>query len=418
MNRTGGLVAAGLWLTTPYVLGMAHLGSLDISFTFWVVALVLAVDRWRATPDDGRVLAVAGVLGAALLTRHTAVVLVPVVFVLVVVLHRGRDRRVAQVAMVLLVPLIVVWIGYRAVDPIPVDGAPRARFDALISTASADSPVAAAALAVPLPVEWRAGFAYLMETSDQRPAYLLGESWSGGRWWFFPSSAIVKVPLVVLAILGGAAALARRSRRDALRVLVTVGPLAGMLAMFLAVQPLDLGLRLALPVLAPLAVVAAGLVHLPRRGALVVLGVLTFCQAAAVVAAHPDSLAWTPPPFTDGYRAVSDGTIDIGQANRTVRSRHRTTPFVAASLSGPRGLDVLPGVPRVEAAGALVGDVVVSATELTVTHRDELSWLRAYCPVEVIDSAVLRYRFTDPVDRSPGPDTPASPCSGEVSVRR
>ncbi len=64
-----------------------------------------------------------------------------------------------------------------------------------------------------------------------------------------------------------------------------------------------------------------------------------------------------------------------------------------------------------------MGDVVVSATELTVTHAEELSWLRAYCPVEVIASSVLRYRFETPVDRSPGPDTPASPCRGEVSAR-
>ncbi len=419
-NRSGGLVAAGVWLTTPYVLGLAHLGSLDISFTFWVVASVLAFDRWRETPVDARALALAGVLGAALLTRHTAIVLVPVVLVSVVVVHRGRDRWLAQAAMVLLVPLVVVWVGYRAVDPTPVEGAPRDRFEALISTASADSPVAAAALAVPLPVEWRAGLAYLTETSDDRPAYLLGESWSGGRWWFFPASAAVKLPATFfLAIAAGAWAMVRASRGRARRAAVVVAPLAGVLAVFLAAQPLDLGLRLAVPVLAPVVALSAGVVDLSRRTAVAVLMVVGAGQFVAQVAAFPESLAWTPPPFSDGYRAVSDSSIDFGQANETVRGRHETTAFVAASLTAPRGYDVLPGVPRVETAqdAQLMGDVVVSATELTVTHAEELSWLRAYCPVEVIASSVLRYRFETPVDRSPGPDTPASPCRGEVSAR-
>ncbi len=422
VNRSGGLVAAGLWLTTPYVLGLAHLGSLDISFTFWVAALVLAIDRWRQSPDDGRTIALAGVLGAALLARHSAVVLVPVVFALVVFVHRGRDRRVAQVAMVLLVPLAVVWIGYRAVDPTPVGGAPRDRFDALISTASADSPVAAAALAVPLPVEWRAGLAYLMETSDERPAYLLGETWSGGRWWFFPGSAAVKVPITVIgAVLLGAVGLARGARRVAGRALTSLVPVAGALTLFLAVQPLDLGLRLFVPVIAIAFVGAAGLVRLPRRWASAILVLVFAVQVASVARSHPASLAWTPPPFSDGYRWVSDSSIDFGQAVGAVEDEHRGDPFVAASLFMPRGADVLRDLPEVAdvAAVDLVGRVAVSATVLMVGGDvDALRWMRSYCPVEVIADAVLVYRFARPPDTSIDGRVPQAPCDGPFSIRR
>ena len=142
-------------------------------------------------------------------------------------------------------------------------------------------------------------------------------------------------------------------------------------------------------------------------------------QVLAMVVAYPHSLAWTPPPFTDGYRAVSDSSIDFGQANEEVRARHRRDPFVAASLLAPRGFDVLPGVPRVEdvPADELVGDVAVGATVLTVLRRDELGWLRAYCPVEVIAESVLVYRFDQPPDTTAGRATPAAPCDGDVSRR-
>ena len=50
--------------------------------------------------------------------------------------------------------------------------------------------------------------------------------------------------------------------------------------------------------------------------------------------------------------------------------------------------------------------------------RDQLSWLRAYCPVGEIGGSVLLYRLVGPPDASPGPTMPASPCdAGEPSTR-
>ncbi len=422
VNRIGGLVAAGLWLTTPYVLGIAHLSSLDVSFTCAVVAVALLFDRWREDRTDGRALALAAMVGGALLVRHTALVLVPVVGISVLVTARGADRRalLRQIGLLVVVPVAVVWLGYRLVDPTPVDGPPRDRFEALVDQAADAGPVQAAVLAVPMPIEWRAGFAHLAETSEGRPAYLLGESWTGSRSWFFPASAAVKLPLTasvgLLLGLGGWAFVGRGQRRRAAWVLA---PPALTLLAFLVAQPLDLGLRLALPVLGLGFVAVASLGRLEFRPLVIVAVVLAIGQAGASVLGHPDSLAWTPPPFSDGYRAVSDGNIELGQANSALRDRHRNNPFVAVSATAPRGYDAVAGVPTVESAdaSALVGDVAVGATQLTVTHRDELSWLRAYCPVDVLAGAVLVYRFDAPPDTAPGPDTPAAPCAGSVSRR-
>jgi hypothetical protein len=273
-------------------------------------------------------------------------------------------------------------------------------------------------LAVPMPVEWRAGFAHLALTSGPRPAYLLGTMIDGNPPWFFPASAVIKLPLTAtVATLSGWVVIARdeRLRRTAAPA-VLVG---AVLAAVLLVQDLALGLRLAMPVIALAFVGAAGLARLRRSPIVVgVLALVAVGQLAATVAAHPASLAWTPPPFGAGYRAASDSSIDFGQALFAVRDEAADDPLVASTTVRPRGIPE-PGTRSVldTAPEALVGRVAVSVTALTVLHRDELSWLRAYCPVDVIEGAVLIYEFDRPPDRSPGPDVPAAPCDGAVSRR-
>jgi len=271
-----------------------------------------------------------------------------------------------------------------------------------------------------MPVEWRAGFAYLAITSDERAAYLWGETWEGSRPWFFPASTAVKLPLTAsLAVLGGIALLVARRWDDAL--VVPLASTAVVLGGFLLVQPLNLGLRLAVPVIALAMVPAAMLAGLLRsRASHLAAGAMAALQVAAVVVAHPTSLAWTPPPFSDGYRWVSDSSIDFGQALHAVREAHAADPFVAVSVVTPRGLSRPVGVGPVAGADAeaLLGRIAVGATPLLVTEADELSWLRAYCPVEVLDGAVLVYEFDSPPDQAPASGRPAPPCEGAASSRR
>lgn len=421
-TRTGGLVAAAAWLTTPYVVGLAHLGSLDVSFACSLVGLALVLDRYRERPSDQRLVVVAVVTGLGLLVRHTMIAAVPVVLVLVFFYRRGQVReRLVALALGMLIPVAVVWLGYRIVDPSAVDGPPRDRFDAIVDAAAAEGPIERLALAVPMPIEWRAGLGYLIETADERPAYTFGRTWMGSRYWFFPANALVKIPLPLLAL--AAAAIVgwwRAPRSDAARAAIALAPLTAALAGFLLLQPLNLGLRLALPVVAFVFLAAAGVVHLRRGAAVVFLCVVGVVQVASMVVAHPHSLAWSPPPFGDTYRFVSDSSVDLGQALNDVRDAHRESPFVAATLFTPRGLDGLPGVPSVIDVdpSALVGRVAVSATSLTTQGADDLRWLWSYCPTEVIADSVLVYRFHQPPSTAVAPDGgPRAPCDGAVSEK-
>ena len=364
---------------------------------------------------------VGAAVGGALLTRHLALVLLVTAVAAIAAegWKRGRTVAVRHAGIVLLVAWSAVWVVVRALAW-PTGGPSGARFDALVASGRADSLLARLVLAVPWPKEWAAGFGYLTVTSTARPAYLLGQSWDGGRWWYFLGALLVKVPLAVIVVLLagllGWSQVPRAKRRHALVVLVVP---AVALYLAIALQPLNLGLRYAFPSIA-LWIVATGPIVLLGRLAWRRAGVavLAATQAAALVVSFPHSIAWSPPPFQPSYRWASDSNVDYGQdSNRVEEWAVGRAPFVSLLL--PRGADPPAGSrPLLETPLEDVqGWVAVSATNLTGSDRDQLAWLRAYCPVGTIGGSVLLYRFDAPVDPAPGPVMPAGLCAGETSVR-
>jgi hypothetical protein len=359
--------------------------------------------------------------GAALLIRHLGLVLLVVAIAVVATAGAKRARRVAlrHAAIVTLVSWATVWIVVRVLAS-PSGGAAGSRLDHLVSAARGDSLLSRLVLAIPWPKEWAAGFAYLVLTATARPAYLFGQAWNGGRWWYFLGAVLVKVPLVaVVVLLVGPFGWTRVPRSDARKAVAIVAIPAIALYVTLAAQPLDLGLRYAFPVLALWFVAAGPIVLLGRpRWRRVGAAALVVAQLAAMAVAYPHSIAWTPPPFQPAYRYTTDSNVDYGQDNGRVADwAVGRAPLVDLLL--PRGVDPPPGsralldVPVAEVRGW----VAVSPTKLETAERETLSWLRAYCPVATIGGSVLLYRFDAPVDPRPGPTMPVGLCSGGASRR-
>ena len=410
-GTTGGVLVALAWLVTPYVVGLGHFAMMDLPFGLVTLAFCVLLARWGDDPTLGRVAALGGVVGLGLASRHTMIVLAG--FAAVVVAHRlrrtPRDAAV-QVGVLALVSVGVLWAVYLVLAPGGTAGSIQGSFEGLISQeGSASLPVRIIGN-LPLPLAWRAGFAYLDLTSTARPSSLLGLSWSGGRWWYFPMSALLKVPLLTSAVVvaGWVVAARRPGGRRALLTYVALPAL--LLWLFLVAQPLNLGLRLAMPVVA-LAFVGIGALARQRAGVGVVLGV----SLLALLVSAPHSLAWTQRPFTPAYRWVSDSNLDAGQALYEVRrwAEGHDRPYVA--LDTTRGMEVGGGSRSMRDVDPedVRGWVAVGVTPLMQTRVRELAWLRKYCPVDTIGGgSVLVYRFTTEPDSSPGPERPVGPCFG------
>ena len=195
----------------------------------------------------------------------------------------------------------------------------------------------------------------------------------------------------------------------------------------------DVGVRYLLPALALWAAAAAsGLVAVlgtatgaPRkRLAGTAVAVMLGAAVVSTAGSFPRSIAWTAWPFRPGYTMVTDSSIDWGQGLYALRSWSASKdPWVA--YFGPRGIstaDILGAQPLLGTAPAHVdGWAAVSVTALNSANRSSLSWLRAWCPVGILDGTILVYHFSQPPASTSGQEPPPRPaplCPGPWSSAR
>ena len=154
---------------------------------------------------------------------------------------------------------------------------------------------------------------------------------------------------------------------------------------------------------------------------------MTVLLGAAVLStagSFPRSIAWTTWPFRPGYAVATDSDVDWGQGFYALRAWSASRdPWVA--YFGPRGITTadVPGArPLLGAAPARPdGWVAASVTALNSANRPALSWLRAWCPVAILDGTILIYHFSQPpvtAVAGPAPVRPAALCPGQWSSIR
>jgi hypothetical protein len=394
-----------LWLLSPFVLGLGHLDSLDVSFALATGVWSWVLLRWLREPTTRRTVVLGLATGAAVLTDVTGLLLAAIAGLAVLWSGwRGSRRRAwRQCALVLVITWASVWVLYAALDP-------RLLLDPTVIA----------------PAPYLHGIAYLARNDTATaPGYLFGVAWTGGRWWYWPGALVAKtVPTTLLVLLAGPIAwrtLERPTRRQA--ALVLAAP-ALCLFVFTILTPRDIGARYLLPVLALWLVAASPIVGVARRSRVGVwlVGAAVAISAVAVVLSTPDSLAWVALPFAPAYRAVTNSDVDWGQGLYRLEDWSAgKDPYVA--YFGPRGLGAEPVAGARPLLGTdpgrITGWVAVSATDLTSATRSQLAWLRAYCPVGQLGGSILLYRFARPPSAAPGPASPAGMCpqGARVSVR-
>jgi 4-amino-4-deoxy-L-arabinose transferase-like glycosyltransferase len=407
-GAVAGAFAGILWLASPFVLGIGHLDGTDIPFALAVALGSWALARWLRLRSTRALVWVGLALAAAAASQITGLLVAATGLAVIAAAGRrsGVRHPFAAAGLAALVIWVTLWASYIILDP-GVGWQPT--------------------ILVPRP--YLDGIAYLAtHDTGAVPGYLAGFAYTGGRWWFWPLSLLIKWPTgSVLLLAAGLISwrwLAPVVRR---RALLAVGVPAIVLTAFTILMPKDVGLRYLLPVLALCAAAAGGLVpvlaslrQVPRRVIAAGLAGLLTIGAATTIGSFPDSLAWTAWPFRPAYAVVTDSNVDWGQGLYLLRSWSAgRQPWV--TYFGPRGLDVA----AIPSARSLIGTaptlisgwVAVSATALTSADRSSLAWLRAYCPVGTLAGSILVYHFRrPPTPPLHAPARPAGLCRGNWSA--
>jgi hypothetical protein len=320
-GEAAGAGAFLLYVLSPTVEAHGRLATLDAATATTLVGAFYALHRLGRDPRARRLVLAGLALGLAILTRFTALIVLPVFALLFLWNERRIGRGLLRLAALFGVSLLVVNAGY----------AMRGSFEPVSSYTFKSAffgPLAGALpgwLPLPLPRELVAGLdaQKLVIERGEFGTYWAGKWMSEAPWYYEAASLFLKTPLALWILLALAAALALRGRgpRATLRqeAAVWLPPLV-LLVVFSFGGRLHIGVRYLLPVLPFLFVgisrVFADLKLPPVDARSALVAAATLGLAVSAVLAQPEPLSYfnvLAGGARGGERWLIDSNLDWGQ---------------------------------------------------------------------------------------------------------
>ncbi|KUM97139.1 glycosyltransferase [Streptomyces cellostaticus] len=403
VSAVGALVALALYAFSPDVIAHGSLATLDVPAAGFVLTAAWLV--WRARRRPLRYVPLAGAaLGAAVATKMSALLAVPVVMLLAGVsvwgARGGADRRrrvllgLAGAAVVALAAVAVVWAAYLAVDPrlrfVPAEPVPavhglRGRLTDLL----------------PLPRAYRAGMRVQFGLEDYPwQGYLFGHVYTGSLWYYLPAALLVKTPLGLLGLgaAGAVAAVTLRRLRPAAPYLL-LPPVVLLAAAMTGSR--DFGTRYALFVPMFLAVAGAGVLALRWRRAGLLTGLLVLWVAVGSLRTFPYYLPYANEAFggpAHTHRLLHDSNVDWGQdlgrlADRLRQRYPGERVWLVYKGSGvPSYYGIRASDPRKVPSDRVHGLLVVSDSAAAKARGELAELIDSSRPVDQVGDSITLYR--------------------------
>jgi hypothetical protein len=381
------LLALFLYVLHPSFLAHGKQVTTDVHLAFFAVATLWPLWRWTRSrgPTWLNLVLSAGGFAGALVSKYTAVFLLPVLVVLFVaeLARRSRAPRAGDAppgpasgrtfgrtfgsATLRLLLGALAWAALALVLVNAVyafDGTLR-RADTYAWKSERLRPLARAAVPLPLPRVFVLGLDFSFHVQEQPDLgrgfnYVLGRRNTEGVWYAFPLMVLLKTPLAALLLpfLGG------RPGRDEWRWLAM--PFAVILACFSLLVAPQLGIRYVLGVLPFLLLAAARPAAAsagPRRR--LAVGGLVLWAAISALSYHPHYMSYFNELIgarADAWRFLADSNLDWEDRSYDIER------FRAAH----------PGIPvAVDPETPTAGLVLVGANKLTGVYEPErYRWLR------------------------------------------
>jgi 4-amino-4-deoxy-L-arabinose transferase-like glycosyltransferase len=325
------ITATALYVFNPTVTGHGHLVTTDIGLALGSLLTVYSFWQLLEQPNRRRGIYFGLAFALALLTKHTAILLLPVLLVLGVTFLVTKRTAFKPIVVPLLFGLVVtilaIWVGFGFHDR--VVPASNSISSALITANKEflpDETVAAnprvdqiyrairPALTI-LPGSYVKGlFMVVGHASGGHSSFLLGETSNTGWWYYFPVLLFLKTPLAALIILAGAVHFFLLKRKGD-PLLLALGLLAGIFLLFAILAKANLGLRHIMPILPPVFLIAGWATLQSRRWQTIVLALLIW-SGLVFWLTNPTYLGYyneLAGGNRNGYKIATDSNLDWGQ---------------------------------------------------------------------------------------------------------
>jgi len=336
-----GLLALVLLCFEPNVLAHSALVTTDVGVSCFLLASVYAFYRYRNIPSLPRLLIAGVAAGLAFATKHSAILLVPMLVSLALIeLFCRFDRNTmhdtpwpkravqlsSALAVIGIIAMLALWsfYGFRyAARPYPLRLDPSlVDYVKPLSAMEAKGILLLARWHV-LPESYLYGLTDVRSMANGMPSFIFGKVYDHGVWFYFPAVLAIKSTLGFLGmlLLAFAALVTCRlqRRREALYLLMPA-----LIYFWVATQSsLNIGARHILPVYVFLLVFAAGgcWAWMQRSGSwqrksTLLVAALLVAHLASSVRAYPNYMAysnelWGGP--TQTYKVLTDSSADWAQ---------------------------------------------------------------------------------------------------------
>ncbi len=334
----GGLVALALYVLDPNVIAHSGLVTTDLGVTLLIFLTMAACRRLISAPSLRAWGLTGAALGAALIAKYTALLLLPILGLLAAEwLLRARRRQK---------PGAAAPVRAGAAGPILPGGAGPILAGAVALL------VVAAGYRVTGAADFLAGLGQILgHSAAGHTSYFMGAVSNTGWWSYFPVAFAIKTPIGTLVVLALAvlAALAGARRAAGEELLLAVPVL--VIGLAAVVSRVNIGLRHILPLYPFLILFAARAWAIPSRRAtahvvarvLVVAALLWNVREAAAIAPRQltyfNALVGGP---SRGHLSLVDSNLDWGQASRALRrfmdERHLPIIYCAYATGSDPGL--------------------------------------------------------------------------------
>ena len=338
-GKAEAFVALALLAFEPTLVAHGSLVATDMALTATFFAATYALYRYRRKPGAARLLVAGLAVGLMLASKHTGLVMLPVLFLLLLVdvllgrrteaggtrnVGRNLLRQAGAYVLIFLMGMAVLWATYGF------------RYYALPGVSERSLPIGGLAQSRPglanslpgyvlgafyysriFPEAYTYGLADVLRES-QRPTYFFGQMYEGGLWYYFPVAFSIKtsIPLLVLLLLALLTpGLYRRRPREMLFLLL---PSAAFFAVTMT-SGFNIGVRHVLPVypfLIAVAAAGAGAWARKSRAFTYVLVALLLFHAVTAARTAPAYIPFANDLWggtNNTYRLLHDSNVDWGQ---------------------------------------------------------------------------------------------------------
>ena len=354
-GATAAFIALSLFVFEPNILAHGAVVTTDMGMTCFLFASAYAFYRYVKRPSIGRLALTGLAAGLALATKHSAILIPPILVLLALaeVIRRPSSsgsasirpasdspdaiapsrarhtlRLAAAIVVIGLIAGAVLWTSYG------FHFHPRAGVEAttriLASASRLKHPfqakmIVAFARGHLLPEPYLYGLTDVGFTAEFSHSYLLGKIYPHGVWFYFPIALAIKTTLGLLILLALIPLALKWSRTESRRELLFLTIPAGVYLLVAMASLMNIGVRHVLPIYPFLMVLsgwaASTLIEHRRQWTYVVAALLLWnlvssIRTAPVYLAYSNEL-WGGPSNT--YKYLSDSNADWGQQLKAVR---------------------------------------------------------------------------------------------------